>query len=236
MKNFREKMNRRSFLKQSTALTAIAGLGGIEIAKGASAPNTSGDRKLLSQPRPMIPPAPAILLSVNGETEDAPEISVVWTFVININPAQVAISVHETHFVLALLKKHGQFVLNVPVASMVDAFDRADMNSRKGGDKFAVTGLTRGQANKVDAPTIEESPIHVECEIFNTIPAPPDRTLFLANVAATAVLPHVCDENERLQVANVPFFGMTAGSGEFYMMGKRVGHIGQSVGKDDIKY
>jgi hypothetical protein len=40
----------------------------------------------------------------------------------------------------------------------------------------------------------------------------------------------------RLIVSNVPFFGMTAGSGEFYTMGKLVGHIGKTVGRTDIKY
>jgi hypothetical protein len=29
---------------------------------------------------------------------------------------------------------------------------------------------------------------------------------------------------------------MTAGSGEFYTMGRKVGHIGQTVGRSDIRY
>jgi hypothetical protein len=37
-------------------------------------------------------------------------------------------------------------------------------------------------------------------------------------------------------VDKVGFFGMTAGSGEFYTMGEKVGYIGRSVGRDDIKY
>ena len=44
------------------------------------------------------------------------------------------------------------------------------------------------------------------------------------------------DENDRLIIPNVSFFGMTAGSGEFYTMGEPVGYIGKSVGRMDIKY
>jgi hypothetical protein len=44
------------------------------------------------------------------------------------------------------------------------------------------------------------------------------------------------DENERLRVDDVPFFGMTAGSGEFYTMGQAVGNIGKTVGRSDIRY
>lgn len=65
---------------------------------------------------------------------------------------------------------------------------------------------------------------------------PPIRTVFIAEVTATTVLRGVCDESGRLVVDNVDFFGMTAGSGEFYTMGEKIGHIGKSVGRSDIKY
>lgn len=202
----------------------------------ATAAQKSQPRRALPEPGPMIPPVPAILLTVNGARDGEDEISVVWTFVVNGNPPQVGISVHEEHVAREFIKTHGQFVLNVPTVDMVQAFDAVDMNSSKRADKFSLSGLTRGQAAKVDAPTIEESPIHVECTVFDTIEVPPVRTIFLAEVKATTVHEGVCDEQGRLIVSAVPFFGMTAGSGEFYTMGKRVGHIGQSVGRADIKY
>jgi flavin reductase (DIM6/NTAB) family NADH-FMN oxidoreductase RutF len=110
------------------------------------------------------------------------------------------------------------------------------MNSSKVGDKFALAGLTEGKAVRVNAPTVEEAPIQVECRIFNTINVPPHRTVFFADVVATTVHEGVCDKDGRLIVPNVSFFGMTAGSGEFYTMGKLVGHIGKTVGRSDIKY
>ena len=60
--------------------------------------------------------------------------------------------------------------------------------------------------------------------------------LMVTEVVATTVLEGVCDADGRLNVQSTDFFGMTAGSGEFYTMGPRVGHIGQSVGRTDIKY
>ena len=88
----------------------------------------------------------------------------------------------------------------------------------------------------VDAPTVEESPIHVECRVFDTIVVPPVRTVFLSDVIATTTWEGVVHDAGRLVVSAMPFFGMTAGSGEFYTMGERVGHIGMTVGRDDIKY
>ncbi len=231
-----KKINRRVFLRETAVITLFGSSGMIGRTAPVWAGERSGKRKLLATPSPMIPPVPAILLTVNGEKDIRDEITVVWTFVINSKPPQVGISVHKQHVALGLIRKHGQFVLNVPTADMAEQFDMVDMNSKKALDKFSLTGLTREKAVKVNAPAIKESPIHVECRVFDEIAVPPVRTMFLADVLATAVHEHVCDENGRLIVASTPFFGMTPGSGEFYTMGKLVGHIGQSLDKDDIKY
>jgi flavin reductase (DIM6/NTAB) family NADH-FMN oxidoreductase RutF len=184
----------------------------------------------------MIPPVPAILLTVNGAPGDPDEISVVWTFVLEGTPPHVGISVADAHVAGGLIERHAELVLNVPVADIMEEFDTVDMNSSRVGDKFELAGLTRGTAVSVDAPTVEECPIHVECRVFDRLRVPPARTLYVAEVIATTATSQAVDESGRLVVASVPFFGMTAGSGEFYTMGRLVGHIGQTVGRSDIKY
>lgn len=232
-------VSRRVFLKHSSvlALLGTVGGGGLAAVSGGKPGTAAKERIHLPEAGPMIPPVPAILLTVNGTSGGGPdEISVVWTFVIEGKPPQIGISVHHRHIANDCIKKHKEFVLNLPTAPMVTAFDKVDMSSSKVGDKFALSGLTRGKAVKVNAPTVEESPIHVECKTFNTIEVPPTRTLFLAEVVATTVHKGVCDTKGFLKVDSVPFFGMTAGSGEFYTMGKRVGNIGMTKGRSDIKY
>ena len=229
-------MNRRIFIKKTIFPAMMAGFGGANIPNLVSKQSKEDKRIRLTENGPMIPPVPAILLTVNGKPSDPKEISVVWTFVLEGKPPQIGISVADYHIAGDLIKMHEEFVLNVPTADMVTAFDTVDMNSSKVGDKYALSKLTEGKAVVVDAPTISEAPIQVECRIFNTIAVPPQRTVFFADVVATTVLEGVCDKNGRLIVPNVSFFGMTAGSGEFYTMGKPVGHIGKTVGRNDIKY
>ena len=242
---------RRVFVRNASGVAALAAAG-VPLASAGCAPETepdmaetgaetppqalSGPRFALATPGPMLPPVPAALLTVNGAPGDPDEISVVWTFVLNGDPAHIGISVGDEHVAGPLIATHGEFVLNVPVADMTEPFDRVDMNSSRVGDKFELSGLTRGSASAVDAPTVEESPLHLECRVLDTIVLPPARTVFFAEVVATTVLQGVVDENERLIVSNVPFFGMTAGSGEFYTLGNLIGRIGHTVGRDDIRY
>jgi flavin reductase (DIM6/NTAB) family NADH-FMN oxidoreductase RutF len=184
----------------------------------------------------MIPPVPAILLTIHGAPGDPDEISVLWTFVLNGDPPQIGVSASSEHIARTLLEMHDDFVLNVPTSSLVEAFDRVDMSSSRVADKFALSGLTPGRATSVDAPTVEEAPIHCECRTIDSLEIPPLRKLFVADVVATTALEGAVDAAGRLIVPRVPFFGMTAGSGEHYTVGDRVGHIGMTVGRTDIRY
>jgi flavin reductase (DIM6/NTAB) family NADH-FMN oxidoreductase RutF len=222
-------LTRRSFLGAGAAAVVLSG-------NDAGRGGLSADRVRLEEPGPMLPPVPAVLLTVNGAPGDPDHISVVWTFIIEGNPPHIGVAVGDEHVAGGLIERHGEFVLNVPVAEIVTPFDRVDMSSSRVGDKFELSGLTRGKAVEVDAPTVEECPIHVECRVFDSLRVPPARTIFVAEVVATTVLDGAVDENERLRVDDVPFFGMTAGSGEFYTMGQAVGNIGKTVGRSDIRY
>ena len=120
------------------------------------------------------------------------------------------------------------------------------MDSLDAGAKGRVSGESGGsfvtaeggflQADSVDAPTVEEAPIHLECRVLDILRVPPVRTLFVAEVVATTALEGAVDDDGRLVVVNTPFFGMTAGSGEHWTMGQKVGHIGMTVGRDEIRY
>jgi flavin reductase (DIM6/NTAB) family NADH-FMN oxidoreductase RutF len=216
------------------AAAAIPLIGGRTLAEE---PAPRGQRRVpLPKPGPMLPPVPAILVTVNGRPGEPDEISVLWTFVVNGNPPQVGVSAGDEHRANDLIALHREFVLNVPVASIVRAFDLVDMSSSRVADKFALSGLTRGTATVVKAPTVAESPIQVECRVSHVLRVPPARTVYLADVVATTVHEGACDESGRLRVSAVPFFGMTAGSGEFFTMGEKVGHIGQTAGRSDIRY
>ena len=236
-------ISRRVFVASGSALGLLSGMGAIaspEVERNRTGPPvqvaTTGKRHTLEQAGPMLPPMPAILLSINGVQDGPDEISVLWSFVVNGNPPQIGVSAGDEHVVRGLISQYREFVLNVPTREMVDAFDVVDMNSSRVADKFALASLTRGRATTVRAPTVVESPIHLECRVFDSLLVPPARTLFLADVLATSVSEGVCDAEGRLQVDSVPFFGMTAGSGEFYTMGEAIGHIGMSVSRNDIKY
>ncbi|MGD9904265.1 MAG: flavin reductase family protein [Vicinamibacterales bacterium] len=231
------RSRRRDFLSQAAmALATAAGAAARPVdGAGAQAPDRRV-RVTLATPGPMLPPAQAVITSVRGNPGDPDELAVLWTFVVNGDPAQVGVAAGDEHIAGALIARHRAFVLNVPTASMIHGFDVIDFSSSRPGDKFARSGFTRGQAGAVDAPTVNEAPIQLECRLTHTLRVPPMRTVFIADVVATTVHEGICDADGRLRPDAAAFFGMAAGCGEFFTLGQKVGHIGQSVGRRDIRY
>ena len=197
----------------------------------------------LPKPGPMLPPVPAIVLGVRGDTRIEDDLTIVWTFVVEGNPPHVGISVADNsaisgkaYVALELLKKHGEFTLNVPDTSWVKEFDQIDMTASKRADKFAANGLTRLPSKTIQAPGIAEAAIVLECRVLQSHALPPKRTVFFAEVLRASVHPGVTDAEGRLDSTSREFFGMTAGNGEFWSFGRNVGNIGQTVGRKDIRY
>jgi flavin reductase (DIM6/NTAB) family NADH-FMN oxidoreductase RutF len=232
---------RRTFLAQPV-LAMLAARSGLAwprhetpAATGTLA-QTARPRRSLAKPGPMLPPAQAVITSVRGRPGDPDELSVLWTFVVNGDPPQVGVSAGDEHIAGALIGLHKEFVLNVPTASMIHGFDVIDFSSSRPGDKFGKSGFTRGQGTVVNAPAITEAPIQLECRLLHTLRVPPMRTVHIAEVVATTVHDGICDPDGRLRPDAAAFFGMAAGCGEFFTLGQKVGHIGQSVGRRDIRY
>lgn len=201
------------------------------------------DRVELAEPGPMLPPVPAIILGVRGDESIADDLTIVWTFVVNGKPPQIGVSVagesaidFKSHAAMPLIERHREFTLNVPSVDIVEPFDKIDMCASKKMDKFAYAGLTRFPSKLIGAPGVNECPIVLECRVTHSLFIPPQRTVYIADVLRTTVLQGVCDANGRLIAESARVFGMTAGCGEFHTLGRKVGHIGMTIGRNDIRY
>jgi flavin reductase (DIM6/NTAB) family NADH-FMN oxidoreductase RutF len=233
--------SRRAFLVQPALAVRAARTGAVLAVPAGGIPDAAAQaagraRRSLARPGPMLPPAQAVITSVHGKPGDPDELAVLWTFVVNGDPAQVGVAAGDEHIAGGLIALHREFVLNVPTASMIHGFDVIDFSSSRPGDKYAKSGFTRGEATMVKAPTVNEAPIQLECRLLHTLRVPPMRTVHIAEVVATTVQDGICDPDGRLRPDAAAFFGMAAGCGEFFTLGQKVGHIGQSVGRTDIRY
>ena len=111
-----------------------------------------------------IYPLPAVMVSC-GTMEESNIITVAWTGIINTDPAMCYISVRPTRHSYEMIKKTGEFVINLTNEKLAYATDWCGVRSGKDYDKFKEMHLTKEKANHVKCPLIKESPVSVECKV-----------------------------------------------------------------------
>ena len=88
--------------------------------------------------------------------------------------------------------------------------------------------LTKGEAEKINAPIIMESPVNIECKVKQVLELG-SHDMFIAEVVNVQVSEELLDEKGsfRLQEAEL----LAYSHGEYYELGNKLGTFGFSVKK-----
>ena len=122
------------------------------------------------KPGTMIYPLPAVMISC-GETEEEYNIlTVSWVGTICTNPPMCYISVRPERHSYEIIKRTGEFVINLTNEELAYATDWCGVKSGKNVNKFNEMKLTPEKGEMVNAPLIKESPLCIECRVKEIIP------------------------------------------------------------------
>ena len=139
--------------------------------------------KISWKPGTMIYPVPAVMVSCGNEKTGFNIITIAWTGTICTNPAMCYISIRPERHSYNIIKETGDFVINLTTRKLAFATDWCGVKSGKDFDKFKEMKLTRGNAQKVSSPIIQESPINIECMVKEIKPLG-SHDMFIAEVVA----------------------------------------------------
>ena len=124
--------------------------------------------KQIWKPGTILYPVPVVMVSC-GNMENSNIITIAWTGTINTNPAMTYISVRPGRHSYDIIKKTGEFVINVTTEELAKATDWCGVKSGRDYDKFKEMGLTKEIAPHLNCPIIAESPISIECKVKEII-------------------------------------------------------------------
>ena len=186
-------------------------------------------KKLLWKPGTMLYPVPAVLVSCGKLAGPRNIITIGWTGVICSDPAMCSISVRPERFSYPLIRKSGEFAINLTTAAMARAVDWCGVKSGREFDKFSEMKLTPLPATRIQAPLIGESPVNLECRV-REVRELGTHHLFIAEILAVHADPAYFDRASG-------FFDLAAAGllcychGHYYQLGKHIGKFGFSVEK-----
>ena len=188
--------------------------------------------KQLWKPGNMIYPLPAVMVSVtDGEGNDN-IITVAWTGTVCTNPAMAYISVRPSRYSYDMIRKTGEFVINLTTEKLAFATDFCGVRSGRDVDKFRKLNLTKEKAQFVSAPMIGESPVSIECRV-REVKELGSHDMFLADVLAVHADEAYMDKNNRFRLNDAGL--LVYSHGEYLAGGRKVGTFGYSVKKKQQK-
>ncbi len=175
----------------------------------------------------LLAPVPPCMVSC-GDMESSNIITVAWTGILNSHPPKTYISVRPQRHSYQLLKQTGEFVINLPPASLARTVDFCGIYTGAKVDKFKKCSLTGIASKTVSAPTIAECPISLECRVCDVVPLG-SHDMFVADILSVSVDERLLDEKGKLCIerANLCAFA----HGEYYTLGKKLGKFGFSTDK-----
>ena len=181
------------------------------------------------KPSSILNPVPVVMVSCGETMDEYNIITVAWTGTVCSNPPMCYISMRPDRHSYDIIKRTGQFVINLVTTDLVSRTDWCGVRSGKKYNKFLETDLTPVKASKVKAPLIYECPVNIECEVKQIIPLG-THDMFLAEVVAIHADERLFDrKTDELQLykANLAAYS----HGQYFGLGKILGKFGFSVQK-----
>lgn len=185
--------------------------------------------KIDFKPGTMVYPLPAAMVSCGDNEQEYNIITIAWTGTVNSNPPMCYISVKPERHSHAIIKRTGEFVINLTTENMSKETDWCGCRSGRKYNKWKEMNLTPSPAKVVKAPIIEEAPVSIEC-IVKDIISLGSHDMFLAEVVNVRVDDKYMDNATGkfdLAGANPLVFN----HGAYFKLGQKLGKFGYSVQK-----
>ncbi|MBD5207529.1 MAG: flavin reductase family protein [Bacteroidales bacterium] len=185
--------------------------------------------KISWKPGTMINPLPAVLVTCGSTPDDWNMLTVAWTGTICTNPAMCYISVRPERHSYPLIVRNMEFTINLTTTDMARATDWAGVRSGGQYDKWKETGLTPIPGEMVASPTIDQSPLSIECRVKEIMHLG-SHDMFIADVLNVRADSRWIDPETG--AFNLEEAGLLVYShGKYFSLGELIGKFGFSVKK-----
>ena len=175
----------------------------------------------------LIAPLPVVLVS-SGTIEKPNVMTAAWTRIINTIPAKTYVSIRPERYSHEIISKTKEFVINLTTSDLVFATDWCGVKSGKQINKFEKMKLTPEKVTKINAPSVGESPVNLECKVTDIVKLG-SHDMFIADIVAVNVDEKLVDKNGKLHLDKANLIAYS--HGEYFELGKKLGKFGYSVQK-----
>jgi flavin reductase (DIM6/NTAB) family NADH-FMN oxidoreductase RutF len=184
--------------------------------------------KIDFKPGTMIYPLPAVMVSCGEIPEEYNIITIAWTGTICSDPPMCYISIRPGRHSYGIIKRTGEFVINLTTEELARATDWCGCRSGRKYNKWKEMNLTAIPSKIVKAPSIAESPVNIECMVKQVIPFG-THDMFIAEVVNVAADEAFINYEGAFSLTKAR--PLVYNHGHYFGLGKKIGKFGWSVEK-----
>lgn len=181
------------------------------------------------KPGTMVYPLPAVMVSCGKTAEEYNIFTASWVGTICSDPAMCYVSIRPSRHSYDIIKRNGEFVINLTTEDLAYATDWCGVKSGRDFNKFEEMKLTPQKTSVIDSVIIKESPLSIECKVKEIIPLG-SHDMFIAEVVNVLADEKFMDpETDAFKLEDAKL--MAYSHGNYFKMGKKIGKFGWSVQK-----
>ena len=179
----------------------------------------------------MLAPVPAVMVSV-GDKEEQNIITVAWCGTIATSPAKTYVSIRPSRHSYEIIRRTGEFVINLVPSSLVRALDFCGIYTGAKVNKFERCHLSPSFSEGFSAPAIAECPLSIFCRVTDTVPMG-THDMFLADIVSITADEELFDAKGALHLEKADLCAYVHGA--YFKLGKELGKFGFSAAKKKKK-
>lgn len=175
-------------------------------------------------------PTPTAMVSCADEDGKPNIITLAWVGVVCSEPPIVSVSIRPGRYSYDLIKKSGEFVVNIPSEELIRELDFCGVASGRDVDKFKELGLTAVPGSQVAAPLIRECPVNLECRVIDC-KSLGVHDLFLGEIVAAHMDEEVMNEKGTVDIAKLRPVAYCPQASQYWSLKEPIGTHGFTGGR-----
>ena len=145
-----------------------------------------------------------------------------WGGICSSDPPSIALSIRPSRYTYRNLMDRQAFTVSVPSVHYLAEADFFGITSGVDTDKFAITGLTPQRAEFVDAPSVAEFPVVLECRVTKQIKIGA-HTQFIGEIMDVKIDESMLDTDGKPDLARLQLIGFDVFRSGYYTTGPVIG-------------
>lgn len=186
-------------------------------------------KKLNFKGSAMLNPTPVVLVTSKDKSGKLNIFTAAWVSTVCTKEPIIAMGIRPERLSYKYIKETGECVINLPTKNMVKIVDYCGVVSGRKENKIKHFGLETNKGIAVSAPSLEISPVAIECRVKSIVPLG-THDLFLLKIMNIKVNENLIDSSGKICLGNANL--MCYCHGEYYgINSKPLAHFGYSVKK-----